>query len=160
MENNAPTDDSNICCPLWRRFAAIVYDSLLLAVLVFLAWQPIPLLPDDLYPALGRAIRLAYLLIICFSFFGWFWCHGGQTLGMRVWRIRLVTAESSADDTAFHAIVWRVAWMRFISAMLSWAVVGMGFIWSVFHHDKLAWHDIFSHTRLIVVSKDWGKDRG
>ncbi len=51
---------------------------------MLLAWQPVPLLADDLYPALGRTIRLAYLITICFLFFGWFWCHGGQTMGMRL----------------------------------------------------------------------------
>ena len=153
-EDNQITYTADISCPLWRRLAAIVYDSLLLSIVVLLAWQPVPLLPDDLYPALGRALRLAYLTTICFLFFGWFWCHGGQTLGMRSWRIRLVTDLPNQSASTFYAITWRVAWMRFISAILSWSAVGMGFIWSLFHHDKLTWHDIFSHTRLIVVKKD------
>ncbi len=155
IKNDLLTKTTDIHCPLWRRFAAIIYDSLLLAVLVFFAWQPVPLLPDDLYPVLGRAIRLAYLTTICFLFFGWFWCHGGQTLGMRAWRIKLVVAASSSPSgTAVSTITWRIAWMRFICTILSWAVIGMGFIWSLLHHHKLTWHDIFSQTRLIVVSKE------
>ena len=155
IEKNSPTETSDIDCPLWRRFAAIVYDTILLGCLVFLAWQPVPLLPDDIYPALGRTIRLAYLLTICFLFFGWFWCHGGQTMGMRAWRIKLVATESSSQsETGLPAVTWRAAWVRFISAMLSWAIIGMGFIWALFHHDKLTWHDLFSHTKLIVLSKD------
>lgn len=155
IEKNPPTDTSNIGCPLWRRFAAIIYDTLILGCLVFLAWQPVPLLPDDLYPALGRLMRLAYLIAICFLFFGWFWCHGGQTIGMRAWRIKLVASTSSGQsETILPAVTWHAAWLRFISAMLSWAIIGIGFIWALFHHNKLAWHDIFSHTKLIVLSKD------
>ncbi len=152
-ENHSPIDGSDIHCPLWRRFAAMFYDSLLLSVLVLCAWLPVPLLPDDLHPVLGRGFRLTYLITICFLFFGWFWCHGGQTLGMRSWRIRLVTTDSSDSETPFRAITWRVAWLRFIIAMLSWAVIGMGFIWSLFHHDQLTWHDIISRTKLIAVNK-------
>ncbi len=68
--------------------------------------------------------------------------------------IAMVANSSSQSETPFHAITWRIAWLRFIAAMLSWVAVGMGFIWSLFHQNKLTWHDIFSQTRLVVISKD------
>jgi len=149
-EKNSATELSYVPCPLWRRVCAIIYDTILLGCVVFLAWQPVPLLPDDLYPALARAIRLGYLTAICFVFFGWFWSHGGQTLGMRSWRIKLVPARLSSNTP----VSWRMAWVRFMSSLLSWAVFGIGYLWSLFHHDKLTWHDIISRTRLVILTKD------
>jgi len=148
-ENNSATEVTDATCPLWRRFGSIVYDTILLACVIFLAWQPVPLLPEFVYPAIGRVIRLGYLTAICFLFFGWFWCHGGQTLGMRAWRVKLITAQSSN----LAGVTWRIAWIRFISSLLSWAVIGVGFTWSLFHRNKATWHDILSGTKLIVVSR-------
>jgi uncharacterized RDD family membrane protein YckC len=30
----------------------------------------------------------------------------------------------------------------------------MGYLWSLFHTDKLTWHDILSKTRLVIVERD------
>jgi uncharacterized RDD family membrane protein YckC len=154
-EKDSATESSEIPCPLWRRFCAIVYDSILLGCVVFLAWQPVPLLPNDLYPVVARAIRLGYLITICFLFFGWFWHHGGQTLGMKAWRIKLVPAHPLSQAS----VSWRMAWIRFISSLLSWVIFGIGYFWSFFHHGKLAWHDIISGTRLIVLTREKNKNR-
>ena len=137
-------------CPLWRRFSAIVYDTLLLICIVFIAWQPVPLLPDSLPDPLGRAIRLGYLIAICFMFLGWFWCHGGQTLGMKAWKIRLLNKTASENQP----VSWKSAWMRFIMAMFSWLCLGVGFWWALFNSEKLTWHDQFSGTRLVLVKQD------
>ena len=150
IEKNSATVSSDIPCPLWRRVCAMIYDSILLSCVVFLAWQPVPLLPDDLYPVFARTIRLGYLITICFVFFGWFWCHGGQTLGMRAWRVKLVPSHSASQPS----VTWRMAWIRFITSLLSWAVFGIGYLWSLFHHEKLTWHDLISETRLIILSRD------
>ena len=67
---------------LFRRLAALFYDSLLLLAVWFIATAL--LLPFTS----GEAIRphnpllSSYLLFISFFFYGWFWIHGGQTLGM------------------------------------------------------------------------------
>ena len=90
IQKDTTNISSELYCPLWRRLAAIVYDVLLLFCVVFIAWQPVPLLPDTLHEVLGRGIRLAYLTLISFLFFGWFWTHGGQTLGMKAWGIKLI----------------------------------------------------------------------
>ena len=149
MEEEASTSEVfSIPCPLWRRFGAMAYDAILLSCIVFIAWQPVPLLPEIISPKISHAFRLGYLISVCFLFFGWFWCHGGQTLGMRAWRIKLVRIHTPDTDP----VTWRMAWMRFISSILSWAVLAIGYFWSVFHPNKLAWHDILSQTKLMVIA--------
>ena len=133
-------------CPLWRRLLAISYDSVVLSGVIFVLWQPVPLLPDGNWPDwLGRGIRLGYLLSICLVFFGWFWTHGGQTLGMRAWNIRLVRLDGQG------AVTWRQAGLRFGVSLLSWLALGAGFLWSL-GRTGLAWQDTFSATCLVRVT--------
>ncbi len=154
MQPVTPTPGPFSPCPLWRRLLAILYDTVLLCCLVFIAWQPVPLIPESLHPALERTIRLGYLLAICFLFFGWFWRHGGQTLGMRAWKIKLTPMYPDRTPDPFRAVTWETAWLRFIAALFSWITVGAGFAWSAFHPEKLAWHDLFSSSRLIVTPEN------
>ncbi len=132
---------------LARRLAAIFYDALLLIAVWWIAALPLPVIPESVqrmfWPTL--AIR-AYLLAVAFLFFGWFWVHGGQTLGMRAWRLRVRRADGDP-------LSWRDAALRFASAGLSWLCAGLGFVWIWFDRDGLSWHDRLSGTRLQVLPK-------
>ena len=140
MERNPPPG-------LLRRLAAIAYDSLLLCGVLFLISLPLPLIPHPMDQVWwGRLLIQLYLLSACLLFFGWFWVHGGQTLGMRAWRLKLVQPDGSGLN-------WRLATIRFFTAILSWLVLGAGFLWVLFDKDKRAWHDHLSHTVLITVAK-------
>lgn len=72
------------------------------------------------------------------------WRRGGQTIGMRAWRLHLVS-----DDGA--PMSQRQAWLRFGMAIISLLALGIGFLWSLFDHDRRCWHDMVSDTRLIRV---------
>lgn len=142
------TDPKPIPVSLLRRLAAALYDGIMLICLIFIAWQPVPLIPDDNWPQwLSQGIRLSYLLAIAFSFFGWFWTHGGQTIGMRAWKIRLISAPDNADPG--HYPLWSQAFVRFFVAILSWGLFGIGFLWALTNRKRLCWHDIASKTFLV-----------
>jgi len=135
---------------LLRRLGAMLYDTLLLLAVLFVAALPLPLIPESIrFDAWVRYTTLAYLLAVSFAFFGWFWTHGGQTLGMRAWRIRVV-AEAGAP------LSWRLAGRRFAWALLSWGMAGLGFLWSLVDPQRLAWHDRLSGTRLISLAAQQG----
>ncbi len=131
---------------LLRRLGAMFYDGLLLIAL-FMTLTAILLVLTG-----GEAIdgpllpwyRL-FLLLTGASFFALFWRFGGQTLGMRAWRVQVRGPAG--------ALGWREAWLRCAAALLSWLVLGLGFLWSLVDRDGLAWHDRLSGTRLIVVPK-------
>ncbi len=130
---------------LGRRFAAIAYDSLLLTAVLFVATAV--LLPFTGGEAIrsGSGWYSVYLVAVSFGYFGWFWTHGGQTLGMRSWRLRLVGNRRN-DAT------WQQALLRFVSAGFSWAAFGAGFFWLLVDPERLTWHDRISATRLVDVS--------
>ena len=132
---------------LARRLAALVYDALLLLALLFVATLPWALAArGELLAPLARAAYQLYLVAVSGVFFGWFWMHGGQTLGMRAWRIRL-TADDGDRVTA------KTAAIRFGVGVISLAALGLGFWWSLFARDGKTWHDRAARTRMEVVPK-------
>jgi len=127
---------------LLRRLGAICYDALLLLAVLFIAGLPLPLIPEPLRSeAWVRHGTLVYMLLVSFVFLGGFWTHGGQTLGMRAWRFRVVTSDG-------RALTWPHAARRFAWALVSWAAAGAGFLWSLLDRERRTWHDIMSSTRL------------
>ena len=128
---------------LLRRLGAVCYDALLLIAVLFVAGLPLPLIPEPLRLAPWvRYATFVYLLLLSFLFFGWFWTHGGQTPGMRAWRIRVT-------DDLHRGLTWNLARRRFAWSMISWALLGIGFLWSLVDPERRTLHDRFSGTRLI-----------
>ena len=130
---------------LVRRLMAIIYDLLLLLALLFIATTAAmavnrgnAIVPGQpLYP-----FYVVYLLAISFVYYGWFWTHGGQTLGMKTWKMKLQQENG-------EAVTWSLALARFITAIISWAAAGLGFFWSLFHPQRRTWHDLVSKCVLL-----------
>ncbi|HEY0334169.1 MAG TPA: RDD family protein [Stenotrophomonas sp.] len=70
------------------------------------------------------------------------WRRGGQTLGMRPWRLHLQTVEGGPLG---YAALWR----RYCVGTLSLLLGGAGFWWAWVDRDRLTWHDRASGTRLV-----------
>ena len=141
-------------CPLPRRLAAILYDSIVLIGLLFFAALPPTLIHGEATTGTWAVLLMRiYLLAVAFAFFGGFWTHGGQTIGMRAWRVRVVRADGKT-------IGWRDALVRFAVAIVSWAAAGAGFWWSLFDREGLTWHDRASGTRLVSLPREPGDGRG
>ena len=88
----------------------------------------------------------AYLCATAFLYFAWFWTHGGQTLGMRAWRIRVTAIDG-------RAIGATDALKRFLAALVSGAACGLGFLWVLVDSERMAWHDHLSRTALTMAPK-------
>ena len=128
---------------LLRVLAVIVYDFLLLIAVLFLATAI--LLPFNGGEAFTnhKIFYSLYLLAVSFFFYGWFWTHGGQTLGLRAWKTRVLNSE--------HGVIsWQQAFIRFIVALLSWGSLGLGFLWIVIDKNQRSWHDMASKTELFL----------
>ena len=136
------TDTNTRPGPL-RQLMVMLYDfMLLLSALLLAAVIPVALNQGEAIQA-GNPIFLLYLLMVSLFFYGWFWTHGGQTLGMRAWKVYLV------GQTQVQ-ITWKQASIRFAVAIVSWLCLGLGFLWQWLSKDKLSWHDLLSGTQLIV----------
>lgn len=135
---------------LLRILAAQVYDLLLLVGLwvcasalavasVALIQGPERFESDN--PLMDQPLYWLYLLAIPLVFFVGFWTHGGQTLGMRAWQIRLRRRSGDAVSP------WR-ALLRLVGAALSWLACGLGYWWMLVDAQGLSWHDRLSDTHL------------
>ena len=130
-----------------RYFAVIFYDSLLLFSLLFFAAAIAYSITDGQVKSSDGQIKLMfqlYLLTVSFFYFAWSWVNGGQTLGMKAWRVKLVT-----DDN--QPISLRHCLVRFLISIISWLMCGIGFLWAFFNPEHRTWHDLLSKTHLIVL---------
>lgn len=134
-----------LTCNLLRRFAAIFYDLLLLSTMLFFATLIILPFTNGNAIISGNIPYNIYLLGLCYLYFSWHWIHGGQTPGMRVWNIRLRAFNSGR-------ITWKIASLRFISAIISLMLFGAGFFWSLLDHRKFALHDYCSGSYPFKVT--------
>jgi uncharacterized RDD family membrane protein YckC len=133
---------------LVRRIAAMLYDGFLILALLFMATLPFiaaqggePVEPSE------NILYQSVLAIVIYGFFVGFWIRGGRTLGMQSWRLQLETMDGERASLV-------AATIRFFAALLSWAPAGLGFLWSLWDKDKLAWHDRISKTRLVYYPKE------
>lgn len=134
---------------LARRLAAAFYDAWLVIALWLLGATADTFIRNLSGTAAGEGnhlLLLIYLVIAPAVFFTWFWTHGGQTLGMRTWRLKVVNDNGGILNTR-QALI-RLAW-----AQLSLLCLGLGYLWVLLDRDGLSWHDRLSHTRLVLISK-------
>ena len=141
MPSDKPSHPASSRPGLLRRLAAMLYDTLLVFALLMLVTLPFALL------GLGQTpLHQSALVITIFLFFSKFWRHGGQTLGMKSWHIRIVSNNG-------QAISYSQCLLRLIAATLSFLCLGLGHLWMLIDKDKLTWPDRFSETHLIMTPK-------
>ncbi|WP_213610939.1 RDD family protein [Pseudoalteromonas sp.] len=149
----------------WRRFASLIYDSLvvislsmLTAILYFAVIQILITLgvivqTEGLDPAgfidetpLLSGIRSALFVGVNIVFFAYFWTKSGQTIGMRAWRLKVQTHQG-------NLISWPQAIIRSISALL-----GLGnLVVLVDFKNKKALQDYLSKTEVVTLTKEENK---
>ncbi len=144
--------------PIWRRAAAMLYDSLLILALLFMAgflnlFIQIQVFGEEQLKAmteqgynLGGPFFYTTLLVIIYGFFGFFWTRSGQTLGMQAWRIKIVDREN-------HLITPLQSIIRFLVAIPSLSLAGAGLLWALVDQKKRSWQDLASSSRVILLEK-------
>lgn len=131
---------------LLRRIGAMIYDALLIIALLFLSTLPfIALRGGESVEPKNFSYQLTLVLVVYLFFVG-FWTSKGRTLGMQSWNLRVESANGGLPSVS-------AASLRFIVAILSWASLGVGFLWQLVDRDKLTWHDRLSGTRLVHYPK-------
>lgn len=156
---------------LFKRLLAALYDSFLILATLFIAIAlTLPFTKGEV-AAENKIYMSLYLLIVIYVFYGWFWTHGGQTLGMRVWKQKIVQLDGAPvnwQQTLIRLLTGLPAWLLFFVGLLLWAFpdkinlaesltripnvsfVVIGFIWVLLDNRSNNWRDKLSRTQIIV----------
>jgi uncharacterized RDD family membrane protein YckC len=129
---------------LARRLGSLGYELLLLTAILFIGGWMFLLISRALDPALARPLLQLYLLALGAAYFVYCWTHGGQTLPMKTWRIRLEARDGGA-------ISWRRGLVRYLLAVTGIGLCGLGIVWAIFDPDRQFLHDRLAGTRIIAA---------
>lgn len=139
---------------LMRRLAAIVYDSLVMmavlmaygAVAIAVKYQVLqfPYEPGEKME-LG-AVGFALMLVVVVLFNSFFWRRGGQTVGMKAWRLKVVDNDGNRPS-------WGQCIKRCVFAWVSFGLGGLGYWWSLIDSNGMTAHDHLSGTQVVLLPK-------
>lgn len=170
MKSNATTTQSApvpvSLASFWRKFAAWIYD-LLGAFAVFILSLAIgytilslfsfiwveagqetnnSLNSSPLATSLSNSpLWSLYIAASVQYYYVWCWVKGGQTVGMRTWRLKLCKPDG-------RLLTWKEAYLR---SLLSFA--GIAQLWGLFDRESRGWHDLACNSRVIVLPKGHDK---
>lgn len=128
----------------WRRAVCLIYELLLLLAVLFIASFLFHLIFRDTQAVYFRPLFQFYLLVIMGYYFTWFWTHGGQTLAMQTWKMRVISMDGKSLNK-------KQAITRFLLAVTGIFIFGIGIIWALFDRDHQYLHDRIAGTRIIIL---------
>lgn len=152
---------------LARRLACFVYEGVLLFGVVMIAGYLYSSLTQQRHALQGQLGLQLFLFVVLGIYFVGFWSRGGQTVAMRTWHIRLVTAAGAPVSQPRALARYLLAWIWFVPALAAAALAGLNSAGAIFglltagvlayallakmHPERQFWHDVVCGTRLI----DW-----
>jgi uncharacterized RDD family membrane protein YckC len=151
---------------LVRRMACFVYEGVLLFGVVMIAGYLYSSLTQQRDARVGQLGLQAFLFVVLGIYFVWFWSHGGQTVAMKAWHIRVVTLDGEALSQPRALARYLAAWLWFVPALAMAQLAGLHSAESIFavmtagvatfallsrlHPQRQFLHDALCGTRLIT----------
>jgi len=149
-----------------RRMAAFVYEGVLLFGVLMISAYLYSSLTQQRHALQGLSGLQAYLFVVLAIYFVWFWSHGGQTVAMRAWHVRLVTHDGQPVGQSRALARYVASWLWFLPALATawWSGLGsaaqiLGLVavgvlayaaLARLHPSRQFWHDALCGTRLIT----------
>jgi uncharacterized RDD family membrane protein YckC len=150
---------------VWRRLAAFIYEGVLLFGVVMIAGYLYSSLTQQRHALQGKSGLQAFLFIVLAIYFVWFWSRSGQTVAMKAWHIRLVSADGEPLTQRRALARFVLAWLWFLPALTAVHLAGLrgSAVYTVslvigvlayaalawLRHDRQFWHDVVCGTRLV-----------
>ena len=168
----APTQPADALPPpgLRLRLAALVYEATLLFGVVFGAGYLLIAATGWTYPLPDsrRWILQAVLFVVIGAYFVYCWTHGGQTLALKAWRLRVARADGTPLSVGLALARYLLSWHLFLPGLISillfpatpWLnltalLLGMVGMLALIYLDpqRQAAHDRLLGTRLLRVAR-------
>jgi uncharacterized RDD family membrane protein YckC len=77
-------------------------------------------------------------------YFIWYWRHGGQTLAMQTWKLKLVGADGNPASLGQLCLRYFLSWPSLL-------FYGAGLLWVLLDRDRQFLHDRLAGTRIVIV---------
>jgi uncharacterized RDD family membrane protein YckC len=107
----------------------MLYEAMLMFGVVFISGWLFSTLLQQRHALYLRHAMQYWLFLVIGLYFVWFWIHGGQTLAMKTWRLRLVTTEGQPVQWKRAIGRYIVSWMWILpGAFLTWLLGAKGWL--------------------------------
>tara|TARA_B100000925_G_C21993082_1_gene467679 strand:+ start:507 stop:890 length:384 start_codon:yes stop_codon:yes gene_type:complete len=121
---------------LIKRLLINFYDFILLFAVMYFFTIPVIFITDG-NAVINNIIYQIYLILIIYLYFAWFWINYNQTLGMKIWKVKIYSKYALK-------ITYLQSFKRIIISLLG------GHIFLLFNDESL--QDKLSNTYLENVS--------
>lgn len=118
----------------------MLYEAMLLFGVLFLSGFLFSILLQQRHALYLRGVMQYWLFLVIGVYFLWFWTHGGQTLAMKTWRIRLVTCDG-------QQVRLKRALGRYLLTWL-WILPGLAAAWAL---GAQSWMLVFIPAANILL---------
>jgi uncharacterized RDD family membrane protein YckC len=149
----------------WIRFVAFLIDAIIIAVptsaINGAAAGVLSISTSTNQIPAAASAALAVLQLIFFlatvGYFVYFWSTSGSTPGMRLFKLRVVDADTGGAIGIGRALI------RFLMWPVNSLACYIGWIWAAFDPRKQGWHDMVANSVVIQASKSrvsrWERER-
>lgn len=129
-----------------RRLSSMLYEGLVVFSILLIGF----LLPQIVLSGFGivfssRGLWL-HVFLLLMAYFVWCWTHGGQTLPMKTWKIR-IAGENGGKPRLMQAV------LRYMAAWPSILLGGVGILWAFIDKDKQFLHDRIAGTKIVGIER-------
>ena len=156
---------------LARRFAALLYEALLLAAMALVAgFLFLPLVSSSgvgqrtltVPPLFARTMLFCALVAGGAIYYTWCWSGGRRTLPQKTWRLRIVDADGHALTRKMALLRYAMAWTGPAVASAAYVVLrptgfgryaavllALNYAWALVDPDRQFLHDRIAGTRIV-----------
>ncbi|WP_061177338.1 RDD family protein [Caballeronia pedi] len=99
---------------LRRRLATMLYEGVILFGVVFLAGYLFSTLTQQRNGLTNHNWLMSWIGIVLAAYFVYFWTHGGQTLPMKTWRLKVVDTHGQPLRPGRALARYALAWLWFL----------------------------------------------
>ena len=120
----------------WIRTIAYIIDAIIVGLVSGIISGILRLDPATSGNGLGLLASIVYFVVL------WSSTGGGQTLGMRIFNLKVIRTDGS-ELTIVQALI------RWVGLFISFIVIFIGVIWVAFDSEKQGWHDKIASTYVV-----------
>lgn len=143
MQSGAPTLPELSAPSFGRRLMSLFYESLLALAIAYFSALVFHWIAGEPRSAGARHGLQLYLFLILGLYFVGCWSHGGRTLPMQTWKMRIVRSDGRSVGVGQALVRYVLAWPSLLLCV--------GLLWALIDRDRQFLHDRLSGTRIVPL---------